>query len=369
MNLLYLTLTNIERKEFAGANKKIEGQIKAFKNHGVKTYKIAIKNFGLYAFYDNKEKLLKKSHFKNKFEIIERRFLYYKHVIKFIEKQDIKVVYIRYPLFDLFFINFVKVCKNRGLKILLELPTFPYDKELSGIRLFVDKFFRRFLYKYVDYIVTYSKHETIFGIRTIKIENGIDVESIKVSKQAKESNTLDLIGVAYVNKWHGYDRVITGVAEYYKKNPRKEVVFHIVGNGPELENLKVLTKKLNLEKYVKFYGFKSGDELDKILDNCDIGIGSLGMHRIGLEKGFTLKLREYCAKGIPFIYGYFDKDFEDFKYSLRVPNDDSPIDIEKIINFYETIKNENYVEKMRKYAIEKLSWNTKIKPVIEKIKG
>jgi hypothetical protein len=369
MNCLYLSLINIEKATSFGVNKKINGQIKAMKRHGLNMYKIVVKNSGLYAFYEGKEFFLKKSFLSKKYDFIDKRIIYYKSILNFIKRYNIEAIYIRYQLSDPFFINFIKKCKNMGLKIFLEIPSYPYEKEIIGLTKYVDRFFRRFLYKYVDKVITYSDHKTIFGIPTIKISNGIDLEIIKVKEYNNDSDVINLVGVASISKWHGFDRIIEGLSIYYSNNTNiKEIFFHIVGEGHELDNLKKLTKKLNLEKYVIFHGFKSGKELDEIFDKCDIAIGSLGMHRMGLKSGSTLKIREYCARGIPFVIGYRDDDFSyDFKYKYTVVGDDSSINILEIINFYNSIKNDDYIKEMRKYAKEKISWDAKMKPVISRI--
>ena len=64
------------------------------------------------------------------------------------------------------------------------------------------------------------------------------------------------------------------------------------------------------------------------------------MHRIGLFEGSTLKTREYCAKGIPFIYGYRERGIkESFPYAFRVSANEEPIDLKKIITLpYKTEK-------------------------------
>lgn len=368
MNLLYISLINLE-KNLLGVNKKIEGQIKAIKKQGLNTYRIALKNSGLYAFNNDEEVLLKKTFSGNKFEFIQKRIIYYRIILNFIKKHDIKVIYIRYLLSDPFFINFIKECKRIGAKVYLEVATYPYEKEINILIRFIDNFFRKFLRKYVDYIITYSDHRILFGINTINIENGIDTDSIKISKLKFNKDIINFIGVASISRWHGFDRVIKGIAEYYKKNDiNKKIFFHVVGEGPELSNLKILTKKLNLEKYVVFHGFKSGRELDEIFDRCNIGIGSLGNHRKGINKDSALKNREYCARGVPFVIASLDNDFsENFKYVFRVPKNEENVNVQAIVEFYNSIRQENYVNEMRKYAKERLSWDAKMKPVIKTI--
>ena len=66
-----------------------------------------------------------------------------------------------------------------------------------------------------------------------------------------------------------------------------------------------------LENNVFFWGAKSGDELKDFVNRADIGIASLGMHRLGLNVASTLKVKEYCAYGLPFIYAYTEKAIEE----------------------------------------------------------
>ena len=66
----------------------------------------------------------------------------------------------------------------------MEIPTYPYDKEVSGyclndiVSLQIDKLFRNQLASQMEAIVTFSDADQIFGQRTIKISNGIDFDSI-----------------------------------------------------------------------------------------------------------------------------------------------------------------------------------------------
>lgn len=151
-----------------------------------------------------------------------------------------------------------------------------------------------------------------------------------------------MISIANVGKWHGYDRIIKGLYNYYKSNPKKEVYYYFVGEGSELHNLKKLTKELNMEKYVIFYGTKTGKDLDEIVNKSDVAFGSLANHRKNIYLDSALKNREYCARGIPFVIASEDLDFpNNFEYVFRVSRDETPIDMIAIIDFYDRIKNKN----------------------------
>jgi hypothetical protein len=69
--------------------------------------------------------------------------------------------------------------------------------------------------------------------------------------------------------------------------------------GDEI-NLKNLASRLRINDHIIFHGFVHGKELDRLFEQNHIAVGSLGIHRIGLNQLSILKAREYCARGIPF---------------------------------------------------------------------
>lgn len=85
------------------------------------------------------------------------------------------------------------------MKIILEIPTYPYDGEKinhTGIKkkkYWIEKKYRKSLYKYVDRVVTFSEDDEIFGIKTIKISNGIDLETISLIKKESKKMKIKLI--------------------------------------------------------------------------------------------------------------------------------------------------------------------------------
>lgn len=382
MNILYSAFIR-EDSEAKGYLKKVISQCFTFKKEFDNVYlylsrkseavlykveenttnEIDVFSYSHFAIFDSSSRLRKiKSFFRY------NSFLTF--LSQIIDLYEIDVLYYRnaHPANKLF-----NLAKKKDLIKIIEFPTYPYIEEYKKIfsTLEYNLFWKTGAKKIEDFadIIVGIVGDNLLNVdkKFILISNGIRLENIKPKNQLEKS-FINLVSIANVAFWHGYDRVIKGMYEYYKKNSKKEVYYHCVGEGPELENLKNLVKELKLEKYVIFHGTKTGEELDEIVDTCDIAIGSLGMHRTGLEYGSTLKLREYCARGIPFVYGYNDPDFNNFEYSLKIENDETPVNIEKVIEFYDSIKNENYIEEMRKYAEENLTWDIKMKPVIDKMK-
>ena len=281
-----------------------------------------------------------------------------------------------------FTIQLFRKLKDAGIKIAMEIPTYPYDQEYKGfpfltrMGLKIDQHYRHQLAALTDGIVTFTDEKTIFGQRTIRISNGVDFDHIPLRcPTSKEpiNHEIHLIGVAEVHYWHGFDRLITGLGEYYKIGERiYKLHFHIVGGiGPSemydsihAPGFKELIEKYNIAEYIHFHGPMYGQELDDLFNQCDFAIGSLGRHRSGIDKIKTLKNREYAARGIPFIYSETDEDFDHMPYILKAPADESPIDIENLLKFYQ--EQTCSLFEIRN-SIEFLSWKNQMQEIINQI--
>lgn len=93
-------------------------------------------------------------------------------------------------------------------------------------------------------------------------------------------------------------------------------------------------------------------------------IGSLGRHRSGITVIKTLKNREYATRGIPFIYSEQDSDFDHQPYVLKAPADESPIDIQQIIDFLNNFSMQP--ENIRK-TVESLQWKYQMQKVVDAV--
>ncbi|MBQ6719169.1 MAG: glycosyltransferase [Oscillospiraceae bacterium] len=292
---------------------------------------------------------------------------------------DPAYIYIRKPLLDNGLHKFLKQFRKKypKTKILLEIPTYPYDKEMiTGVKdyplYWKELIYRNKLQQFVDRVVTYSDDKTIFGIPTICIQNGVNVTEHPIRETKANTDEIHLIAVASFQKYHGYERVINGLAEYYRHNGTRKIVLDMVGGGDELAEYRKLTELLNLQEHVVFWGPKHGEKLKQVFDQADIGLGSFGFYKIGLTVASSLKLREYLARGLPVIGGSRQDLFteETFPYYLEFPNDASNLDMERIIAFYNQVyrNDETYeevVQRIRKYAEENVTWKKTFAPVME----
>ena len=385
MKLLYLVYFDINLPQMAGVKKKILSQLNAFDDLGI--------NSELMYREGNKLLIQKNGKIKKKFEIKKGLSRYKRSIYKVFKMEAISsnydYVYIRFPNTIDFSVLSLFKCVGKD-KVILEVPTYTikgeFDEQLKDLKnkkLYIEYILKNVLFmthnllsrnlnQYVNRIVTYMPYDSIWGVKTIPIDNGVDVTKyLPLTNKIHDSSTFVLTGVANVSKWHGFDRVIYGIKEYtddIKNN--KKIIFNIVGDGPEISNLKNLVKLNNLENHVIFHGPKFNEQLISIYNKTDVAISSIGMHRIGLIEGSTIKTKEYCSLGLPFVYAYKETKISDtFGYALQVDANENPIDIELLIKFYNNLKiNENYEEKMHDFAVENYTWVSQMKRVIELMK-
>lgn len=258
------------------------------------------------------------------------------------EFNNLDFIYIRKPWFmDGDTINYLKKVKreNRNCKIIMEIPTFPYDNELLSWTMiplkYKDRYWRKSLQKYVDKIVTYSNDKKIFNVPTLNISNAMDVMIDNINFSKKYDGEINFMLCATLANWHGYDRAIEGLANYYKNGGKRKLILHIVGDGIEKQNYIDLVKKYKLEENVIFYGKLYGKDLLNVYNISHIGIDSLGRHRTGVYYNSSLKGKEYASNGLPIVSGVeteLDKE-KDFRYYFRVPANETPLDFNKIVIF------------------------------------
>lgn len=304
----------------------------------------------------------------------------YDSILDYCQLNGIELVYARsFQNASPWLISFFSRLRKAGIRAVTEIPTYPYDQEFAGFPLItrmglkVDQLFRHRLYQDMNAMVTFSDAEQIFGQRTIRISNGVDFDSIPLHQfRPDTTSTIHLIGVAEVHYWHGFDRLVAGLHEYYKNGGQQSVTFHIVGGiGPKEMNgsehapgIGTLIKQHGLESHVVLHGQLHGQQLDEVFNQCQFAIGSLARHRSGITIIKTLKNREYATRGLPFAYSEQDSDFDHQPYVLHVPADESPIDIHAILTF---IANNHLSPLAIRSSVKHLSWREQMQKVIEQL--
>lgn len=313
-------------------------------------------------------------------------YVYSKHEYKK-EYEKADVFYIRFLAGDIYFTGFLKKLRknNPNAVIIMELADYPttwymdaslfYKIVYIPIRL-KDILARRHYKKYIDRIALLEPLDRVYGIPVISFRNGIDVDSV-VARHPGGIEKIKLIAVAAMCNFHGYDRLIEGLYQYYRKGGTRKIEAHFVGGkripGNDLIKYENMREEYNLHDHIFFHGELFGKELDEVYNDCNLAVSSLGEYRRGYQSvDCTLKIGEYLAKGLPIVSGCPVNIFKEgnFQYSYECPNDETAIDIEAVIHFFDKVyqmDEREIIGRIRKYAEKYCDMTYTMKPIIDYI--
>lgn len=218
-----------------------------------------------------------------------------------------------------------------------------------------------------DDIAHYERKMAGNVYKTLVLGDAVQTEKFPIKKPTilgQEFRMIFLKGAATNADFNGLDRVFHGMKNYKGNYNLKLYLF-----GKNLESEKKLIQKLEIEEMVICSGFIQQNEVDEILNQMHIGIGALAVHRKGLKSTSTIKTREYCARGLPFIFGHFDTDFsysdEAQRFCLQEPASDDSIDFGFVISWYQNMQLEANIEtKMRDFSLKHLEYIFKMKKLL-----
>ncbi len=376
MKILFLVYHGFS--DYSGISKKIHYQVKGLRENG---YEVHLCYYG----FDSRGHRCRyvddeviKDYGKGRWAGLRQR-TDYGCVYDYCKLNGIQFVYARcFQNANPWLIRFFRDLNKIGVCSVTEIPTYPYDEEFASfpfsvrMELKVDQLFRRRLGREMVAFVTFSDAEKIFGQRTIRISNGVDFDNIPIHQFQSQDDAVHLIGVAEVHLWHGYDRLIKGIGEYYKNTDApRNVYFHIVGGvAPDdrykdneyHQGFQNIIDHYGIQDRIIFHGTLFGEELDKVFNQCQFAIGSLARHRSGITVIKTLKNREYATRGLPFIYSEQDSDFDHQPYVLKAPADETPINVQQILDFIDSHQFEP--QEIRK-TVEHLTWKIQMKRVVD----
>ncbi|WP_166462364.1 glycosyltransferase [Psychrobacillus vulpis] len=314
MKIAYIVAEKLDKEH--GVSKKILNQINFWKNEGHEVILFYFSN----EFISPLFKKVKIEHIKYSTRL---DFIFSNKGKKIVEDYNPDIVYFRYYLFTL---SFYKILKHN--KSVIEINSndieesrisYPY---LSRLYLLCT---RDLLLKQADGFITVTRELKSlvenYSSKISTIANGIN-EPFKEKKIMEKNEELHAIFIGSPNqKWHGIDKLID------LANHIPNCTFHIIG----INNMD------NPPNNFIQYGYMSQEEYLPILSKCNVGIGTLALHRKNMEEASPLKVREYLKNGLPIIIGYVDSDFAESTYPfiLKLPNTDNNVseNINVIRNF------------------------------------
>ena len=192
------------------------------------------------------------------------------------------------------------------------------------------------------------------------LPNGISLEGIPLKPPSVfNGKSLQLAFVSsQFAPWHGLDRLLEGLKSWQGQSPL--LTLHLIGRLTSAQETTI--QRMGLAEMVRIHGVLYGSDLDEVISSCHLAIGSLALHRNGLREACVLKVREYTARGLPFVIAYDDPDLPaGLPWVLKIPADESPVEIDVLVNFAEDVsKLPSLTKKMRVFAESKLSWKVKM---------
>lgn len=364
---------NGSKTRFSGVDKKIKNQIKVFSEH-----------------FDMSEVIIEKKETTPLKSIMWRLpggswgakyECAIEEIYSIIENIEENVFfYIRIGLLDRKYVSFISNLREHFPKalILLEIPTYPYSNELLQSKTMWPWYFKdivnnRKISKYLDKVVTYSEENRIFNLDTIKISNGIIVGNPPCHDcvELNDFREINVLAVAQFQKSHGYERIIEGLARYYSVPRTQSVIMHMVGDGEESQYYKTLTAKSKLEDKIIFYGMQHGENLERLYQKADLGLGCFGLYKRNIKTISSLKTAEYLSHGLPIITGVKENILENLEqdFYCEFPNDNSVVNIEDIVAFYTNLRNKFSRKELEtylyNYSKKTVDMSVTMRPVID----
>ncbi len=339
--LLYLSVWDFTEEEQNGICKKIKNQEKVFADRDFQVDRAYICDKKACVRLGDAQIILGKVGLLGK---VKANKLFYRFLKEQVPVRPYTAVYIRYGLSDKYFYKLCKLLKKNGARIIIEIPTYPYEGEATRglkdkIGISLDHKYRKKLSRYVDRIATFTDDPQIWNIPAYHIQNGIDTTQISPRKTVHGFDCLNLMAVANVGPWHGYDRLLEAMGRYYENGGSAPVCFHLVGEGAELDNYRKIVEQHHLQERVVFHGPLFGEALATLYEEMDLAVETLGMHRKGIVLSSSLKSREYALKGLPMITSCKLDAFpaETCDFVCMLPEGEEPINLEDILRFYKKL--------------------------------
>ena len=199
----------------------------------------------------------------------------------------------------------VSIGEKLGIPVIVKIDDAVYEKStgLKSIQRKVEKILSaKTLNKSSKILVANNETKEIvnefYNASPEKIEimpNGIDTK-IFHTNVVKKSKMILFSGVMYNHR--GIDVLLNAAPTVIKKIP--EVKFVLLGDGPELDNLKKIAENLKIEKNIEFKGWIKRDEVMNYLADASIAIGPLRSTTV-TKNALPIKVLEYMASSLPIL--------------------------------------------------------------------
>lgn len=149
--------------------------------------------------------------------------------------------------------------------------------------------------------------------KILVLPNAADPKQFLLNASQKTESTEQIIGfVGGFYPWHGLSLLLDAYSEIAPQFPKARIM--LIGDGPEIDNVKNKIATLGLSDRVQFVGRVAHDELPLLMAQFYIGVMPDSN-----DYGSPMKIFEYMALGIPVVapdYGPIRDVIEDGKQGL-----------------------------------------------------
>ena len=153
---------------------------------------------------------------------------------------------------------------------------------------------------------------------------GIDTQTFRyTAHQQKSGDRINVISVGRLVEKKGFRFAIEAIAKVVAARP--EVKYEIVGDGPEKESLQNLVADLNLKKHVRLLGWKTREEVVRLMAEAHLFLAPSVTGTDGDQEGIPVVLMEAMATGLPVIstiHGGIPELVENRRSGYLVPEKD-----------------------------------------------
>ncbi len=279
--------------------------------------------------------------------------------------------YVRYyPMHNDELVQLARRLREVAVPLFIEMYTLEYQNELPALVSKIDQAFFLQLAPLVAGFFTPSRvapGATLQGRPLCKIGNGATwVEPQAPEPKQDIRKAFHLLGIGYLARWHGYDRLFLLIPDFVKAYPDVDLRLFLVGQGPASVQLAQQAQELGVAEYVTFTGALDPLALANRYAGVHLGLGTLGFHRTGVSYAEPLKHREFMFYGLPFVYSVedsFSKATQPGTWML--PADDSPVDLISLYQEYKKLNMDEVAKSLRIYAENNYSWERQTAHILQ----
>ena len=309
------------------------------------------------------------------FRSIYIRTFKYKLLESFLLGRNVSRLIVRYSYSD--FSIFSLVRKFSGVVIFehhtKELEELECNNKFRGFlwgQFIMEKYAPRLISRHLKGCIAVTEDILIYQVSRFGLDpnkshvfpNGVKRSVFVENRKKKIDDVFEIVfGASRFSHWHGLDLLIESANQYKGAHT---IHLNIFGDTCE-QSIKNSLESLDNHRVKLFvHGTISRDEIFKLYERCHLGVDSLGLNRLGMTSGSTLKSKEYIARGLPFIYNTPDQSLF-WANDILFYSDGTPC-LESAISHYETLGEEDFKYLYRK-GMESSSWEAIIEKLISSI--